>query len=129
MAEDEEKESEDVWKSIIEEVKKKGKPVKEASIDVSEKQVIPKQDIKKPEAIEKISIEKSIEIPKESIEKPLEDELEEEKPKEMVSKQSIAEEPSKFTTIMITKELKERLVKAKNPKESYGKLIERLLEK
>jgi hypothetical protein len=136
MAEDGEKKSEDedsIWRSIIEEVKKEGKPVKEKSIDVTKeekiKEVIPKQGAKKPESIEKESIEKSIEIPEESIEKPVEKEeepVDEAKPEEITK---LVEKPSKFTTIMITKELKERLAKEKNPKESYGDLIERLLEK
>jgi hypothetical protein len=75
------------------------------------------------------SIEKSIEKPKEET-KP--EEKQEEKTKESEKKPSKPEtkkKGGKFTTIMLTKELKEKLEKGKDPHESYGDYIKRLLEK
>lgn len=151
MAEEEEKkkETEDedsIWKSIVEEVKKQGTPVREKSIEVSEErpkevrslskkpiekvsgELAPKYDIKPKESIEKPSIEGPIGT---SIEKSIEGVPEKEETKKITPKKEAEKPvkiPSKFTTIMITRELKEKLAKEKEPKESYGKFIKRLLE-
>ena len=115
------KENEDsFWKSIIEKVKKEGKYKSEKSIE-RPKEITPKEDIQKSESIEKsIDIEKPI---GKSIEK-----IKKEEFKEITPREEPIDEPNKFTTIMITKKLKERLAEEKNSKESYGKFIERLLE-
>jgi len=132
MVEDKEKKEEikdenSIWKSIVEEVKKQGMPIKEKSIENTETELAPKYDIKKPESIEKVSIEESIEIPEE---KSIEKISKKEEHKKISSKEQVTKPVgSKFTTIMITKELKERLAKKKEPKESYGDVIQRLLEK
>jgi hypothetical protein len=101
----------DVWKSMIEEVKKEAP--KQESIDETP---APKQGIETQDSIENKTIE-------EPIEKPLE------KAEEAPKKEAPAKKAGKFTTIMLTKELKQRLEKAKDPHESYGDCIKRLLDK
>ena len=91
-----------VWKSLINEVKEE-KPIENEPA---------KQGVENQDSIENKPIEKTIE-------KPLEKAIE--KPKKEPSK-------SKFTTIMITKELKDKIDSEKDPHESYGDFIKRLLE-
>ena len=120
VMEDEKKsksENGDVWKNIIKEVKEESP--KSESI---EKKPATKQEPKTQDSIENKAIEKPIEKPKEET-KP--EEKQEEKPEQKATKSKNA----KFTTIMLTKELKQKLKDAKDPHESYGDYIKKLLEK
>lgn len=115
---------EDVWKSLINEVKE------EQPKQPIEKAPAPKQGPETQDSIGNKTIDKSIEKPIENAkEEPKAEEGEpkeaEEKPKEAKP----AKKVGKFTTIMLTRELKEKLHSAKDPHESYGDFIARLLEK
>lgn len=116
---------ESVWKSMIEEVKKEKheEPIEKSP---STKQEADSQNSIESKTIEE-PIEKAEEKPKESEEKP----KEAEKPKQVEKKTSKPKEKKggKFTTIMLTRDLKEKMEKAKDPHESYGDFIKRLLEK
>ncbi|MBN2202730.1 MAG: hypothetical protein JW700_00890 [Candidatus Aenigmarchaeota archaeon] len=121
MDEEKKRSSEDgesVWKNLIEEVKEEAPKPQSIEESASTKQEAETQD-----SIEKKPIENSIEIPKEETQIPSEKPKTEDKPKEDAPKKS------KFTTIMLTKELKAKLEKAKDPHESYGDYIQRLIEK
>jgi hypothetical protein len=133
MADDKKKEGkfeDSVWKNLIEKVKKENRVASTKSIE----EPLTKQEDTMPKSIESIEKPVKTELP---IEKPVEEPVAEEKTTEPEKK---ATEPpkkeikapkssNKFTTIMVTRELKERLDVKKGPKESYGDLLERLLKK
>lgn len=108
------------WKDLIKKVKQENKTAGIESIEESPTKEI--LDVPKP--IEKPSIDN---VP---IENPLEEPAVEEK---MPAPQRTARKPrkssGKFTTIMITKDLKQKLASQKELKESFGDLLERLLKK
>jgi len=117
---DNEKEGEEyddsLWKDLIEKVKKENRAASTKSIEGPapfKESVIPKS-IEKP-TIDDVSIENPVTEPApiESVKTPA---------------KRIAKGSGKFTTIMITKDLKKRLTGKKQPRESYGDLLERLLE-
>ena len=111
----------DVWKNIIEEVKEESPKAESIEEKPSSKQGVEIQNSIENKTIDK-PIEKTIETPKEGT-KPEEKQEEKPKPKTEKSKNE------KFTTIMLTKELKQKLKEAKDPHESYGDFIKKLLEK
>jgi len=116
----EEGKSEDsTWKDLIKKVKQENKTAGIESIEESPTKEI--LDVPKP--IEKPAIDT---IP---IEKPLEEPSVEEKmpaPKKTMRKPR--KSSGKFTTIMITRDLKQKLASQKQPRESFGDLLERLLK-
>jgi hypothetical protein len=113
---DNENDDEFLWKELIEKVKQENRAVSAKSIE--EPATKEKLDVPKP--IEKPTIDESSieEMPEEPV--PVE---EVKKPAKGVVKKS-----GKFTTIMITKDLKKRLTEKKEPRESFGDLLERLLK-
>jgi len=100
-----------IWKSLIEEVKEESPKV---------------ESIERQPAKQEAEIKNSIE--NKTIEKPIEKPLakSEEKSVEQSKKEK---KVGKFTTIMITRELKGSIDSKKDPHESYGDFIKRLLEK
>lgn len=106
-----------VWKSLIAEVKEETPRVKSIESPPT------KQGAENENSIEKKPIEEPIENP---LAKPEEESKTEEKPAERPKKEKKA---GKFTTIMITRELKGDIDSKKDPHESYGDFIKRLLEK
>ncbi|MFH0929045.1 MAG: hypothetical protein V1818_01665 [Candidatus Aenigmatarchaeota archaeon] len=115
---------ESIWKSLMKEVKEEAP--KEESIDETP---AAKQGPVFQNSIEKKPIEDSIEKPLENTEEKTDKPKEETKAEEKSAEKKEAPKKSKFTTIMLTKELKEKLTKAKDPHESYGDYIQRLLER
>ena len=126
MADEEKKEKkieESVWKNLIEKVKKENRAATTESIE----EPTTKQGMVMPKSIESIEKPVKTDIP---IEKPGEETLTEEKISEPEKKvRKPPKSSGKFTTIMITRDLKERLDIKKEAKESYGDLLERLLRK
>jgi hypothetical protein len=133
MADEEKKEKkfeDSVWKNLIEKVKKENRASSQESIEEpATKQgnntSKPIESIEKP-AIADTPIEKSMEEPaiEEKIPEPEKKTIEPPKKAKKPAKGS-----GKFTTIMITRDLKQRLDVKKGSKESYGDLLERLLKK
>jgi hypothetical protein len=119
-----------VWKNLIEKVKKENRTASTESIE----EPTTKQEMVMPKSIESIEKPVKTDIP---IEKPAEELVVKEKiaepEKKTIEPPKKARKPSKgsgkFTTIMVTKDLKQRLDSKKEPKESYGDLLERLLRK
>ncbi|MFH1473621.1 MAG: antitoxin VapB family protein [Candidatus Aenigmatarchaeota archaeon] len=112
----EEKSDDSLWKDLIEKVKQENRVATVKSIEEPPTKV--GLDIPKP--IEKPAID---EIP---IEKPLEEPASVEKIK-LPAKRAV-KKSGKFTTIMITKDLKKRLSEKKEAGESFGDMLERLLK-
>ena len=112
---------EDVWKSLIEKVKKENRAANQQPID----KIPPKREKVLEKPIERQTIDNIEKIP---LEKPIESESIEEEHVKPTVKPKKPEKSGKFTTIMITKELKEKLASQKQGKESYGDVLERLLK-
>ena len=120
-------EDDSVWKSLIEEVKEES-PRKESIESPPTKQETETQDSIENKTIDN-PIEKTIEKPKEEAKSEGEQEEKPEEAEKKPKKPEALKKGGKFTTIMLTRELKEKLEKAKDPHESYGDFIKRLLEK
>ena len=132
MTDDERKEKkfeESVWKNLIEKVKKENRVAGTKSIEGP----LTKQENKTPISIESIEKPLKTDLPIEkTIEKPTAEgklpELEKKTIELPKAARKQSKSPGKFTTIMVTRELKERLDVKKGPKESYGDVLERLLK-
>lgn len=126
---DEKKFEDSVWKNLIEKVKRENRTATAKSIE----EPTTKQELNTPKSIESIEKPAKIELP---IEKSAEELVAEEKTVEPEKKtielpkaaKKQSKSSGKFTTIMITRELKKRLDIKKGPKESYGDVLERLLK-